>query len=310
MKRIFVLAVLLVLGGMTIAVVDAQQDPTAIHTEKVKDGLYLITGGLGSNGIVSGNTTVFVGSEGVVLIDTKIAGFGQDLLNQVRSFTNKPVTTVINTHTHGDHTGNNKSFPKTVDFIAHENTKVNMARMADFKGENAAFLPGRTFKDRLSLFSGKDKVDLYYFGPGHTNGDAVIVFSAMRIAVIGDLFARKGAPLIDANNGGSAVAFPQTLANAVSTLHDIDIVITGHSTTTLGSGKDMTFASYDPKMKWSDLREYADFMREFIGAADSARKAGKTVDEALASLKLPAKYKDYSMLNAKADIQRLYDESK
>src|SRR5262249_7762829 len=109
---------------------------------------------------------------------------------------------------------------------------------------------------------------------------------------------------------GSAVAFPQTLAKAASTLRNIDLVITGHSTTTLGSGQNMTFAYYDPKMKWSDFQEYADFMRDFIGTADSARKAGKTVDEALASLNLPAKYKDYSMINAKADIQRLYDESK
>ena len=72
----------------------------------------------------------------------------------------------------------------------------------------------------------------------------------------------------------------------------------------------MTFASYNPKMKWSDFQEYAEFMREFIAAADSARKAGKTVDEAVASLKLSAKYQDYSMLNAKADIQLLYNESK
>ena len=307
MKRIFVLAVLVVVGAMSIALVQAKQDPTAMHTEKVKDGLYLITGGLGAGGIVSGNTTVFVGSEGVVLIDTKISGFGQELLNQVRSFTNKPVTTVINTHSHGDHVGNNKSFPRTVEFISHENTKVNMAKSADFKGDNAAFLPGKTFKDRMSL-PGKDKVDLYHFGTAHTNGDTIIVFPALRVAVAGDLFARKGAPLLDAT--GSAVAFPQTLANAVSTIRGVDMVITGHSTTTMGSGQNMTFASYDPKMKWSDFQEYADFMREFIAAADSARKAGKSVDEALASLNLPAKYKDYSMLNAKADIQRLYDESK
>ena len=308
MKRIFVLAVLLAAGGMSVALPQAQPDPTAIHLEKLKDGLYLITGGLGANGIVSGNTTFFIGSEGVVLIDTKISGFGQDILNQVRSVTNKPVTTVINTHTHGDHTGNNKSFPKTVEFVAHENTLANMARMADFKGGNAAFLPGKTYKDRMSLLTGKERIDLYYFGPGHTNGDTVIVFPALRVAVIGDLFSRKGAPLLDAT--GSAAAYPQTLAKAVSTLHDIDMVITGHSTTTLGSGQNMTFASYDPKMKWSDFQEYADFMGEFIAAADAARRAGKSVDEALASLKLPAKFKDYSMLNAKAGIQRLYDESK
>ena len=91
-----------------------------------------------------------------------------------------------------------------------------MTRMDQFKGENAAFLPKKTFKDRTVA---PDRARIgsicYYFGAGHTNGDAVIVFPALRTAVMGDLFARKWAPLVDAGNGGSAVAFPQTLARAV-----------------------------------------------------------------------------------------------
>jgi glyoxylase-like metal-dependent hydrolase (beta-lactamase superfamily II) len=185
-----------------------------------------------------------------------------------------------------------------------------MARMDQFKGENAAFLPKKTFKDKMSLLAGKDRIDLYYFGAGHTNGDAVIVFPALRTAVMGDLFARKWAPLVDANNGGSAVAFPQTLAKAVAGLKDVDTLITGHSTTTLGSGRDVTFVRSNPVMRSADLREYADFMRDLVAAAETAMKAGKGVDEAVSGLKLPDKYKDYNMANLKADIQRIYDESK
>jgi len=185
-----------------------------------------------------------------------------------------------------------------------------MARMDEFKGENAAFLPKKTFKDKMSLLTGKDRIDLYYFGAGHTNGDAVIVFPAMRTVVMGDLFARKWAPLVDANNGGSAVAFPRTLARAVTELKDVDTVITGHSTTTIGSGRNATFVRSNPVMRWADLQEYADFTRDFVAAAEAAMKAGKNVDEAVSALKLPEKYKDYNMTNLKADVQRVYDELK
>ena len=304
---------LLSIGGLTVAVMQAQQEPSALRLEKVKDTLYIITGGRGSGsniGGVGGNTTVFLADSGVVLIDTKYPGLGTRILDQVKSVTNKPVTTIINTHTHGDHTGGNGEFPKNVEFVAQANTKTNMARMDDFKGEKAAFLPKKTFADKLSLLDGKDRIDLYYFGAGHTNGDAVIVFPALRTVVMGDLFARKWAPLVDAGNGGSAVAFPQTLSKTVSTLKGIETVITGHATTTSGTGQTATFVRSNPVMKWADLQEYADFMRDFVAAAEAARKAGKSVDEAAAGLNLPARYRDYNMAQAKADVQRVYDESK
>ena len=244
MRRLAALSILVSAGALSVVVARAQQSPASIQLEKVKNNLYIITGGRGSGpqAGVSGNTTVFMAERGVVLIDTKYPGFGKTILDKVRSVTNKPVTMIINTHTHGDHTGSNTEFPRTVEFVAHENTKANMARMDQFKGENAVLLPKRTFTDRLSLLGGRDRIDLYYFGPGHTDGDTVIVLPALRAAVMGDLFARKWAPLVDSNNGGSAVAFSETLAKAVTGLKDVETVITGHGTTTLGSGRDMTFA--------------------------------------------------------------------
>jgi len=309
MRRLTVLTVLIATGALSIVIVQAQPDPSAIRLEKVKDALYIITGGQQA-GSVSGNTTVFVTGTGVVIIDTKYPGYGKAILDQVRLVTSKPVTMIINTHTHADHTSGNNEFPRTVDIVAHENTRTNMMRMDQFKGENSAFVPKKTFKDRMSLMDGKDRIDLYYFGAGHTNGDAVIVFPALRTVVMGDLFARKWAPLIDATNGGSALAFPQTLAKAVAGLKDIDTVITGHATTTVGTGRDVKFVRSNPVVTLADLREYADFTRDFVMAAQTAVKAGKGPDEAAGTLKLPDKYKDYNMTNARADVQRVYDEMK
>ena len=312
MKRIVSLGLLLALAAVSMAVAQAQQDVIGIKLVKVRDNLYIITGGREkpAEGGVAGNTTVFVADSGVVLVDTKYPGYGKPILDQVKSITSKPVTTIVNTHTHNDHTGANTEFPRTVEFVVQENTRANMARMDHFKGEGAAYLPKRTYKDRLSLLSGKDRIDLYYFGKGHTDGDTVLHFPALRVAVTGDLFARKWAPLCDAMNGGSMVAFPQTLQKAADTLKDVDTIITGHATTTHGTGRGTTFTASNPLMKPADLQEYAEFMRAFVAAAEAAMKAGKTVDAAAASLNLPAKFKDYDMAQAKADVQRVYDELK
>ena len=106
------------------------------------------------------------------------------------------------------------------------------------------------------------------------------------------------------------MAFPQTLSKAVAGLKDVDTVITGHSTTTIGSGATVSFVRSNPVMKLSDLREYADFTRDFVAAAEAAMKSGKTADEAAAGLKLPDRYRNYNMANAKADVQKVYEELK
>jgi len=90
-------------------------------------------------------------------------------------------------------------------------------------------------------------------------------------------------------------------------ISEVDTVITGHATTTMS---DARFVRSNPVMTWADLREYAEFTRDFVMAAQAAIKAGKIPDEATRSLELPAKYKDYNMANAKADVERVYEELK
>jgi len=309
MNRVVVLAVLVIVGAASAA----QPDLTDIRIQKVRDNLYVVTGGRGTGataGTISGNTSVFVTDAGVVLVDTKLPSFGQGILTAVKSVTPKPVTTIINTHTHNDHTGSNNELPRGLQIVAHANTKSNMEKMDLFKGAGAAGLPTRTFSDRLTLFGGTDRIDLYYFGAGHTNGDIVIVLPALRMAVMGDLFARKWAPLVDSANGGSATAYPETLAKALAGIKDVDTIITGHSTRTVRGGATTTFVASGPVMPWRELQEYAQFTRAFVDAALAAKKAGNTVDEALAGLKLPDAYKNYDMNNARADIERVYEEAK
>ena len=285
MKRVLVLGVLVGVGALSIAVAgQAPAGPSAkaiaaTKIEKVKDNLYVITGSgvEDTDAFSGGNVAVFITDAGVTLVDAKLPGFGPTIVDRVKSVTNKPITRIINTHTHGDHTGSNTFFGGKVENVVQENTKANMARMDDFKGANAKFLPGKTYKDKLTIGSGKDEIDLYYFGRGHTNGDTFVVFPALRTMHVGDMFAWKALPYIDADNGGSVVEQPKTLAKAVATVKNVDTIINGHI----------------PVSTWKDLQEFAGFTADFVAYAGQSLKAGKSVEQAAKDYKVDPKYKGY-----------------
>src|SRR4029077_11001284 len=177
MKRALVLGAVVGFGVVAIAVGQAPQQnapapgnaprfPPIESIENVAPNLYRITG-------EGGNSAVFVRDDGVLLVDTKLANNGQALLDQIKKVTNKPVTHIVNTHTHGDHTGSNSFFPASVDIVTQENTEAKLKKMPAFQEESKKHgLPDRTFKDKMTLLKGKDEIDLYYFGAAHTNGDA------------------------------------------------------------------------------------------------------------------------------------------
>src|SRR5262245_12266924 len=102
--------------------------------QKLKDNLYLLTGG-------GANSLAFITDLGVVLVDTKLAGWGRPMLDKIRSVTPKPVTTIINTHSHGEQIGGNEFFPTSVEIIAQENTRFNMDKLEAFKGPKVNYLP-------------------------------------------------------------------------------------------------------------------------------------------------------------------------
>jgi cyclase len=311
MTRLQVLGGVVLAGSLSIAGAAARGQPAddrrvTMQTLSVYDILYVLTGG-------GGNTLALMRDDGIVLVDTKLPGWGQAMLDAMGAVSDKPVTTIINTHTHADHTGGNREFPTVVQVIAHENTKVNMSRMKAFEGANARFLPNKTVSDKLSLFDGLDQIDLYYFGAGHTNGDLIVVFPNKKVAHVGDLFPSKAAPIIDTANGGSGLAYPDTLARAVASIKGVDRVVTGHfqAIAPMRGGATGSAIFANPQtMRWSDLQEYADFMREFVTAVQEASKAGKSADEAASTLKLSERFKDYDMQQARAGVQAIYNELK
>ena len=302
MRRTFALGVIVTLGGLSMAVAAFQAPSTApsqavldvTKIEKVKENLYVITGSspVPRETFSGGNTGVFITERGVVVVDTKLANWGPTILERIKTVTNKPVVTVINTHSHGDHTGSNEFFGASVESVVQVNTKANMARMDAFKGDKAQFLPKRTYTDTLTLGAGKDQIDLYHFGAGHTSGDTFVVYTALRTMQAGDMFPWKDAPFIDRSNGGSGRAWPDTLKKVLDGVKNVDAVIGGHQ----------------PVAAWKDLAVFQQFLADLYAQTTAAHKAGKTVDQAAADKAWMSKYPGYGATRLTAAVQAIYDE--
>ena len=306
-KRTGILTAITAVGLGSIAIAAAQAPaapapPKTVTVDKLKDNLYVLKGG-------GGNTALFLTATGAVVVDSKLPGWGQPLLDSIKTLTDKPVTMVINTHAHYDHTNGQVEFPASVEVVAHENAKTYMEQANPvyglqtgpqaniFKEHGGRGMAKRTFKDSLTIGSGADRIELRYFGRAHTGGDAYVVFPALRVMHVGDTFPTRDLPIMDLNNGGSGVAFAATLDQAAA-VPGIDTIINGHNPTT---------------MTPADVKTYAEFIREFVTTVQAAKKAGRTVDDVVASWTTPAKYAGYAAPQAarvKADAQVIFTETK
>ena len=148
----------------------------------------------------------------------------------------------------------------------------------------------------MTLGEGTDRIELLYFGRGHTNGDAWVLFPALRVLHAGDMFSGKNIPLLDYNNGGSGVGIPESLMKAYdATAKSVDSISTGHSTV----------------MTPNDLREYGDFNRDFLNAVRAGKKAGKSAAEITRNWTISKRYKGYAVpqpARLQMNIENTYNE--
>jgi cyclase len=192
----------------------------------------------------------------------------------VQTITDRPVSMIINTHVHPDHNGSNDYFKNArpmIQVVTHENTKKWVSQNPKAQ---PAWMPDRTFTDKMTLGKGKDQIDLYYFGAGHTDGDAFVVFKDLRAMCIGDLMAWNMAPLIDPATKGSVIALPDTLEKAVKGIKNVDLVIEGHGNVNT----------------WAGLRAYTEFNRALLNAAKGALARKETPEQALTELEKNPKF--------------------
>jgi len=199
-----------------------QWPPFAV--EQIRANIYMAKGGEGAN------TGFFIGSQGVLAIDSKMTAEASKLVvAEIAKLTPLPVVTMVLTHSDLDHVNGLNGFPQGMKIISHEQAKTDMVKAfaePDLKTLQA-FLPNQTFTDKLVLDFGGEVIQLLHFGPAHTSGDVVVFFPKEKVAFIGDLAFIGRDPLIHRQKGGSSFGLVKNLAEILKL--DADILISGHS---------------------------------------------------------------------------------
>jgi glyoxylase-like metal-dependent hydrolase (beta-lactamase superfamily II) len=223
------LLILILLIGHTFLVY-GQRGQSDVSLEKLSDRLYLIKGGRGADG------GLYIGDKGLLVIDAKMTKEAVDqTLSAIRGISSLPIKYLINTHSDGDHINGNQYFPEDVTFIAHENCRKEFFHKT-WNGEQsrwhnpdlAPFIPAITFSDRMTVHLGEKAVELWYFGVGHTTGDAVVYFPDEKIAFLGDMIFKDRPQLIHAYKGGNSFEYIKTQKKMLKTL-DADLFCSGHA---------------------------------------------------------------------------------
>ncbi|MBV8842402.1 MAG: MBL fold metallo-hydrolase [Bryobacterales bacterium] len=252
------LAAFAVCFGAWVAYTQNQPPAQPSKVNKLANDLYELEGD-------GGNVAVYLTDEGVIVVDDKFERNYNDIMADIKKLTDKPVKYVLNTHQHGDHTGGNEKMKANgVQVIVHRNARVNMVA-----GKQPG-LPHVSFTDQAQVYLGGKEVDAYYNGRGHTNGDVVIYFPALRVLHTGDLFTTNGqgnvAPFIDYNGMGSAAEWTKTLDGVLKL--DFDTVIPGHG----------------PISKKADLQKYRDGFEKMQTGIRAMSRQGKGRDDVLKML--------------------------
>jgi glyoxylase-like metal-dependent hydrolase (beta-lactamase superfamily II) len=243
-----------------------------------------------------GNVGVSVGPDGIVLIDDKFAPLAPKLEAALRTVSDKPVKFVINTHYHGDHTDGNAVFGAKSTVIAHENTRKRlMAGSKEEKPAPAVALPVITFEHKLAIHINGEDILATHYPNGHTDTDAVVVFTKSNVVHMGDDFFNGIYPFIDVDGGGSVKGMIANVQKVLAQIPADAKIIPGHG----------------PIATTKELRDYLAMLQGTTAIVEAGIKAKKTADQ-LKKEKALAKYDAWAKGFFKADefIDQLYKDLK
>lgn len=242
-------------------------DNIQITTIPVRDNIYVLQGS-------GGNIGVSIGDDGTLIIDDQFAPLTDKIETAIAELTDKPVTFVVNSHFHYDHSDGNENFGRAGAYIvAQDNSRRRMEStqvLSNGRVQEAyddVGLPKITFFDAMRFYFNDNTVDLVNTGAGHTDGDAQVYFRQANVIHTGDMFVRYGLPFIDQNDGGSLDGMIDALSNIAGLIDDNTIIIPGHG----------QLSSRD------DLLEYRNMLVVIRGNLVRAKVQGMSAEEMLAS---------------------------
>jgi cyclase len=266
--RWFLAGALLVSGWGSAAWAQVNYDTVQVRSTLIGKGVYLLTG-------VGGNIGLSVGADAAFLVDDQYAPLSEKLLAAVRALTDRPVRFVVNTHWHGDHTGGNENLATAgAVIVAHENVRIRMSSeqfITALNSRSPASPPGAlpivTFSDGVAFHLNGDDIHVVHVGPAHTDGDAIIHFTAANILHMGDVFFNGRYPLVDLSTGGSFEGLVTAVNTALRFTNDSTRIIPGHG----------------PLATRADLVRYRDMLVTIRDRVAGLIRQGKSRDEVIAA---------------------------
>jgi cyclase len=255
-------------GKTVIQKATEQFESTPLKTTSLGQGLFVFSGD-------GGDVTAIVDEGSILLIDSGLASRVTELSDAISKTAMRPVTRLVNTHWHFDHTGGNTYFGSSgVTIIAQKNVKQQLSSVQDvsFIGLRdghypSEALPGVTYSSSMSLQQGSQRLTLENYGSAHTDGDTVIYIVPANVAVVGDIFSNHFYPIIDLVSGGSIAGMIHSLDRILAQTDEQTKIVPGHG----------------PVATRADLQDYRDMLVQVRQRIQDLISAGKTMDEAVAA---------------------------
>lgn len=226
-----------------------------------------------------GGTILFsFNKEGIIVVDAQFPEQSAHLIDELKKQSTLPFKLLINTHHHGDHTSGNISFKGLVEnVLAHENSKANQQRVAKEKNtEDKQLYPDQVFGTVWCQKTGKENICLYYYGPGHTNGDGLIHFEKDHIVHMGDLVFNRRHPFVDRSAGANMKNWISVLDKATNKFSKKTTYIFGHAAD-----------GYEVTGNAEDLKAFRNYLEKTLIYVESAIKSGKSKEEILKTTSIP-----------------------
>ena len=272
LKRSLLLITLLLTIG-----VHAQNKEVKIKINKLTNNIYMLVG-------QGGNIAVFVGEDGVFMIDDQFAPLTPKILAAIKTITDKPVKYLINTHWHGDHTGGNLNMAKEgAIIVSHDNVRKRMSMDQVIRGRKRKAspkeaLPIITFTEDMMYHFNGDDVLISHIHDAHTDGDALVYFTNNNVLHMGDAYFQGKFPYIDISSGGSIDGYIAGIQKAILLSDDKTIIVPGHGKI---SNK-------------SELKPYLLMLKTLRNRVQSEIDKGKTLKQVVSDLSITANYKSFS----------------
>jgi cyclase len=248
----------------------AQQnyDKVEIKTVKLSDTTYMLQG-------AGGNMGVSVGPDAVLLIDDQFAPLTPKIEAAIKAISPKPVSMVVNTHWHGDHTGGNVNLGKAgAVIVATDNVRKRLSTEQLIELMNAKSpptpkegLPIITFTQELTFHINGDEINVFHAPRAHTDGDAIVHFRKSNVLHMGDLFFNGFYPFIDYSTGGTPDGVIAAADRALAIADDATKIIPGHG----------------PLATKADLKTYREMLSTVVGRIKALVKSGKKLDDIVAA---------------------------